>query len=95
MVRTRLSRRTLVALTLASVAVFSASGGGLAASVSGSPFTVGPDVKVSGASTLTSCMAGGSDDFAAAYDNTEVEPQVAVNPTTRRDHRRVAAGPLA
>ena len=82
MVRTRrLSRPTLVALTLASVAAFTASGGGLAASASGSPFTLGPDVKVSGASKLTSCTAGASDDFADAYDNTEVEAQVAVNPT--------------
>ena len=71
----------LVALTLASVAAFTASGGGLAASASGSPFTLGSDVKVSGASTLTSCTAGASDDFADAYDNTEVEAQVAVNPT--------------
>ena len=36
---------------------------------------------VSGASTLTACTAGASADFAAAYDDTEVEPQVAVNPT--------------
>jgi hypothetical protein len=82
MVRTRrLSRPTLVALTLASVAAFTASGGGLAASASGSPFSLGSDVKVSGASTLTSCPFGASDDFADAYDNTEVEAQVAVNPT--------------
>jgi hypothetical protein len=46
-----------------------------------SPFAIGPDLKVSGASTLTACPAGGSPDFAAAYDNTEVEPQVAVDPT--------------
>jgi len=36
---------------------------------------------VSGPSTLTACTAGASPDFASAYDNTEVEPQVAVNPT--------------
>ncbi|MGW4213678.1 sialidase family protein [Lentzea sp. NPDC004789] len=36
---------------------------------------------MSGASTLTACPFGASADFAAAYDNTEVEPQVAVNPT--------------
>jgi beta-xylosidase len=63
------------------VAAFTASGGGLAASASGSPFSLGSDVKVSGASTLTSCPFGASDDFADAYDNTEVEAQVAVNPT--------------
>jgi hypothetical protein len=82
MVRTRrLFRPTLVALTLASVAAFTASGGGLAASASGSPFTPGPDVTVSGPSTLTGCPFGASADFADAYDNTEVEAQVAVNPT--------------
>jgi hypothetical protein len=32
-------------------------------------------------STLTACPFGASADFAAAYDSTEVEPQVAVNPT--------------
>jgi hypothetical protein len=80
MVRTRrLARPTLVALTLASLAAFTASG--LPASASGSPFDIGPDVKVSGASTLTGCTAGASSDFADAYDNTEVEAQVAVNPT--------------
>jgi hypothetical protein len=82
MVRTRrLSRPTLVALTLAAVAAFTASGGGLAASASGSPYTPGSDVKVNGASTLTSCTAGASADFESAYDNREVEAQVAVNPT--------------
>jgi hypothetical protein len=52
-----------------------------AASPSGSPYTLEPEVKVSGASTLTSCPFGASPDFANAYNNTEVEPQVAVNPT--------------
>jgi hypothetical protein len=46
----------------------------------GSPFTPGAEVKVSGPSPLTGCTAGASADFASAYDNTEVEPQVAVNP---------------
>jgi hypothetical protein len=46
-----------------------------------SPFEIGADIKVSSASTLTGCPAGGSDDFEAAYDSTEVEPQVAVDPT--------------
>jgi hypothetical protein len=53
----------------------------LAASAAAAPFTLGPDVKVNGASTLTSCPFGASADFSAAYDNTEVEPQVAVDPT--------------
>jgi hypothetical protein len=38
-------------------------------------------VNVSVPSTLTACPFGASDDFAAAYDSTEVEPQVAVDPT--------------
>ena len=46
-----------------------------------SPYVLGPDVNVSVPSTLTACPFGASPDFAAAYDNTEVEPQVAVNPT--------------
>src|SRR4051812_46689794 len=45
------------------------------------PFALGPATKVSGPSTLTSCTFGASADFASAYNNTEVEPQVAVNPT--------------
>jgi hypothetical protein len=44
-------------------------------------YTLGSDVKVSGGSTLTSCPFGASPDFANAYNHTEVEPQVAVNPT--------------
>ncbi|MFJ8958998.1 sialidase family protein [Lentzea sp. NPDC102401] len=47
---------------------------------SAAPFSAGPDVLVSGPSTLTSCPFGASADFATAYDDTEVEPQVAVNP---------------
>jgi hypothetical protein len=53
----------------------------LAATAAAGPYTIGADVKVNGGSTLTSCPFGASDDFPAAYDNTEVEPQVAVNPT--------------
>jgi hypothetical protein len=53
----------------------------MAGTASASPYQIGLDVKVSSPSTLTGCPFGASDDFAAAYDNTEVEPQVAVNPT--------------
>ncbi len=59
----------------------------LAASVViGSPATAGPgsvgaDLKVSGGSGLTSCTAGASAGFSQPYDNSEVEPNVAVNPT--------------
>jgi hypothetical protein len=53
----------------------------LAATAVAGPYTLGPDVKVNGGSTLNSCPFGASADFPSAYDNTEVEPQVAVNPT--------------
>ena len=53
----------------------------LAASAAAGPYTLGSDVKVNGGSTLNGCPFGASPDFAAAYDNAEVEPQVAVNPT--------------
>jgi hypothetical protein len=49
------------------------------------PFALGPDLKVSGPSTLTGCPFGASADFATAYDNTEVEPQVAVNPANANE----------
>jgi hypothetical protein len=68
----------LASATFAAFALTVAVGGGTAAA---SPFTLGPDVKVSGGSTLTGCTFGASPDFASAYDNTEVEPQVAVDPT--------------
>jgi hypothetical protein len=51
-----------------------------AGTAAASPYLIGPDVKVSGGSTLNACPFGASADFAAAYNNTEVEPQVAVNP---------------
>jgi hypothetical protein len=68
--------RRLVAKALIVLALVLASPTGAAAD----PYVLGPDTVVSGASTLTACQAGASPDFAAAYDNTEVEPQVAVNP---------------
>ena len=71
MSRAACAATTLVVLLAAAVA----------GTASASPYVLGPDVKVSGSSTLTACPFGGSADFAAAYDNTEVEPQVAVNPT--------------
>jgi hypothetical protein len=51
------------------------------ATAAASPYQIGVDVQVSGGSTLNGCTFGASPDFAAAYDNSEVEPQVAVNPT--------------
>jgi len=79
----RLGRASLVALSVTGVvAAMSAAGSsGAVGATGGSPYTFGTPVKVSGSSTLTSCPFGGSSDFATAYDNTEVEPQVAVNPT--------------
>ena len=53
----------------------------LAAGAAANPYSLGSDVKVNGASPLTACPFGASADFASAYSNSEVEPQVAVNPT--------------
>ena len=86
-------RPVLLAASAVVVLVVAAVATGTAAA---SPYFFGPDVKVCGASTLNGCPFGASPDFAAAYNNTEVEPQVAVNPLEPgRDHRRVAAGSLA
>src|SRR5215218_7816891 len=63
--------------TLALVALVVAVAAGTAAA---SPYVLSPDIKVSSASMLTGCPFGASEDFASAYDNAEVEPQVAVNP---------------
>jgi hypothetical protein len=79
--RTFISRASLTALLVAAVATGAFSGGNAAASPAGSPFTLGPEVKVSGPSSLGGCPFGASADFASAYDNAEVEPQVAVDPT--------------
>jgi ABC-type phosphate transport system substrate-binding protein len=74
----RLFRGVAVPLLVMAAAV---TGPATASAVPGSPFVPGADLQVSGPSTLTGCTAGASDGFATAYDNTEVEPQVAVNPT--------------
>jgi hypothetical protein len=81
MVRQRLCRGSLVAFSVIALSAFAAAPAAGAASVAGSPFTLGAEVKVSGPSSLTGCTFGASADFSTAYDNTEVEPQVAVNPT--------------
>ena len=62
----------LVALVVAAV---------VAGTAAADPYQIGSDIKVSSASALNACPFGASDDFASAYDNSEVEPQVAVNPT--------------
>ena len=65
--------------TLAAVAAATTlAAGGTAAAA---PFDIGADVNASTPSTLTTCPFGASADFGSAYDSTEVEPQVAVNPT--------------
>ncbi|MCP2242461.1 sialidase family protein [Lentzea aerocolonigenes] len=69
------TRRLIAAAAAVPLVLFSA-----AAPAPAAPFAAGVDVLVSGPSTLTACSFGASADFAAAYDNTEVEPQVAVNP---------------
>jgi hypothetical protein len=71
-VRTARLASALVGVTLSLVLV------GTAVAV---PYDLGPDILVSSPSALTSCPFGASGSFPAAYDNTEVEPQVAVNPT--------------
>ena len=70
-------RRALLAASAVVVLVAAAVATATAAA---SPYFFGPDVKVSGGSTLNGCPFGASPDFASAYNNTEVEPQVAVNP---------------
>ena len=77
MARTARSRTSSMTLLVSGVvASLTVSPG---AALAGSP-AVGPDVTVSGASTLGGCSAGASADFATAYTGTEVEPQLAVNP---------------
>ena len=66
----------LAAIGLACALAMAAPGSAVA-----SPFVLGSDVNVSAPSTLTACPFGAADDFESAYDNTEVEPQVAVDPT--------------
>lgn len=64
----------------ATIAVAGLAAAVAVATAAASPYQIGVDVKVSGGSTLNGCPFGASPDFAAAYNNTEVEPQVAVNP---------------
>jgi hypothetical protein len=77
----RIARPALAGLALALAA---------AGTAAASPYVLGPDVKVSGPSTLTACPFGASPDFRAAYDHAEVEPQVAVDPTNPNEITGVA-----
>jgi hypothetical protein len=45
------------------------------------PYSLDPAVLVSGASPFAGCPSGAADANSVVYTNTEVEPQVAVNPT--------------
>lgn len=45
------------------------------------PYTLGPQVLVSGSSPFAGCPIGAADASSVNYTDTEVEPQVAVNPT--------------
>jgi hypothetical protein len=87
---TVLSRKWVIGAAITIVAAGAAAGSSGAAATPGSDFTLGPEVKVSTPSTLTGCPFGASADFADAYDNAEVEPQVAVNPTNPAEITGVA-----
>ena len=52
----------------------------MAGTAAAAPYDLQTDTNVSSPSPLTACTFGASPDFASAYDSTEVEPQVAVNP---------------
>ena len=80
MTHVRLRRRlslVVVPLVLAAAAIGT---GGRAADAGVGTYVLGAPVKVSGSSSLTACPFGATADFASAYDDAEVEPQVAVNP---------------
>jgi hypothetical protein len=72
----------LVSTAIAALALALAAGGTAPAA----PYILGPDLNISQPSTLTGCPYGASEDFAEAYDDAEVEPQVAVDPT---DHDEI------
>jgi hypothetical protein len=66
-----------------------------AAPAAGADYTL-DQTTASPPSTLTQCPFGASTDFASAYDNAEVEPQVAVNPNDANEVFGVwQLGPLA
>jgi hypothetical protein len=69
---TRLPATALAALALTAAVTTTAAA---------DPYDLQDDLIVSTPSTLTACPFGASADFASAVDDTEVEPQVAVDPT--------------
>ncbi|MGH2840154.1 MAG: sialidase family protein [Solirubrobacteraceae bacterium] len=50
-------------------------------SASAAPYSLGPQTLVSGPSPFAACTIGSAGDDSVVYTDTEVEPQVAVNPT--------------
>ena len=71
--------RTAVFRTaLATFAILAAGG---AATVVAAPYALGPQVLVSGPSPFAACTIGSAGSGSVVYTDTEVEPQVAVNPT--------------
>ena len=70
--------RTLVRSAAAGLAV----GAIVAPAAGAAPYTLGPQVLASGASPFVGCPIGSAGPTSVNYPNTEVEPQVAVNPTS-------------
>jgi hypothetical protein len=68
--------RTLVCYSAAGLAVAAVA----VPAAGAAPYTLDPPVLASGPTPFASCTAGASDD-GVVYPNSEVEPQVAVNPT--------------
>lgn len=70
-------RTTVLRTVLAACAILAA---GAATAVAG-PYSLGPPVLVSGPSPFAACPIGAAGPDSVVYADTEVEPQVAVNPT--------------
>src|SRR5215207_2499047 len=70
--------RTLVRSAAAGLAV----GAIVAPAAGAAPYTLGPQVLASGASPFVGCPIGSAGPTSVNYPYTEVEPQVAVNPTS-------------
>jgi hypothetical protein len=70
----------LAGCALAAVVATAALAAGGSATVA-DPYSLDPPVLVSGPSPFVGCAIGAADEDSVNYPNTEVEPQVAVNPT--------------
>jgi hypothetical protein len=69
--------RTLVRFAALSLTASAA----LVPAAGAAPYSLGPQVLVSGPSPFAACTIGSAGPSSVVYTNTEVEPQVAVNPT--------------